>query len=107
MFLFQIGFLYQWQLIGGRAQIEIQFTSNNSISLAIATMEKQRRLKQLKRHVQKVDKVLKFALDRCTSSNNNYSNHDGSGTLVGRALRISSKLHLEILKAELRKPHKN
>lgn len=70
-------------------------------------MDEQRRIQELKRHVQKVDKVLKFALDRCTSSNNNYSNDNGTETSVARALRISSSYHLEIMKAELRKPDKN
>lgn len=67
-------------------------------------MERQRRLQELKRQSQKVDKVLKFALDRCNSSQNNYySNDDGTVTSVARALRISSNCYLKIIETELRK----
>lgn len=66
-----------------------------------------RRLQELKRQARKADKVLKFALDRYTSSNNkNYSNDDGTLTSVARALRISSNYHLKVMETELRKPVK-
>lgn len=66
-------------------------------------MEEKMRLQELKRQLQKVDKVLRFALNRCSSSNNNYSNDDGTVTSVARALRIFSCYHLEIINSELRK----
>lgn len=105
--------VFQCQLDCGRVHTDTEFKNiKKGCSDCVDKcndMEEQTRLQELKRQVQKVDKVLKFALDRCSSSNNrsNYSNDDGTATSVARALRISSNYHLKIMTAELRKSDKN